>query len=104
MKKAVRLEPDAEDELDAAAAWYERQRPGLGQDFIDEIARCLTRVTEAPHSFSLLPSARRELEIRRAAVHRFPYAVLFLDQTKAVRVLAVAHQRRRPGYWRGRLR
>ena len=103
MKKVVRLEPDAEDELDAAATWYERQRPGLGHDFIDEIGRCLTRVTEAPGSFSLLPSFPQGLEVRRAAVNRFPYAVLFLDQPKVVRVLAIAHQRRKPGYWRGRL-
>jgi plasmid stabilization system protein ParE len=103
MKKTVRLETDAEDEFDAAAAWYERQRPGLGQEFIDEVAPSLARVGESPQLFSLLSNLPRDLGIRRAGVHRFPYAVLFLDQPEVVRVLAIAHERRRPGYWRGRL-
>lgn len=103
MKKTVRLEPEAEGEFDAAATWYERQRHGLGQDFVDEIARSLSRVAETPQSFGLLPSVPQDLGIRRAAVHRFPYTVLFIDQPNVVRVLAIAHQRRRPGYWRGRL-
>ncbi len=104
MKRPVRLEAEAEDELDASAAWYERQRPGLGQDFIDEVAAALTRVGEAPQTFNLIPGVPQALGIRRAGVHRFPYAVLFFEQPDVVRVLAVAHQRRRPGYWRARLR
>lgn len=104
MKKAVRLETAAEDEFDAAAAWYERQRPGLGQEFIDEVAQVLARLGESSQSFSLLPGVPPALGIHRAGVHRFPYAVLFLDQPEVVRVLAIAHERRRPGYWRGRLR
>jgi plasmid stabilization system protein ParE len=103
MKKTVRLETDAEDEFDAAAAWYERQRPGLGQDFIDEVAHALALVGESPDAFGLLPNVPRDLGIRRAGVSRFPYAVLFFEQPEVVRVLAIAHQRRRPGYWRGRL-
>ncbi len=53
--------------------------------------------------FSLLPNVPRHLGIRRAGVHRFPYALLYFEQPEVVRVLAIAHERRRPGYWRGRL-
>jgi len=103
MKRTVRLETDAEDELDAAAAWYERQRSGLGLEFIDAVAQSLARVGESPQAFSLLPNVPRDLGVRHAGVHRFPYAILFFEQPEVVRVLAIAHERRRPGYWRGRL-
>ena len=65
----IRLETEAEDELDAAAAWYERQRAGLGQDFVDEVARSLARVSEAPRSFTLLLGVPEDLGVRCAARH-----------------------------------
>jgi len=41
--------------------------------------------------------------IRRALLPRFPYAVIFMDLGEHIRVLAVAHAKRRPGYWLGRV-
>jgi hypothetical protein len=45
----------------------------------------------------------RDLGVRRAATFRFPYSVAFLDLEAVVRVLAICHERRRPGYSVGRL-
>jgi hypothetical protein len=45
-----------------------------------------------------------ELEIRRALLSRFPYAFIFLDTQSGVQVIAIAHTKRRPGYWLNRIR
>ena len=44
-----------------------------------------------------------ELGARRAAARRFPYSIAFMELATVVRILAVAHEKRRPGYWVGRL-
>ena len=53
--------------------------------------------------FPFYPRVNRELGVRRAATRRCPYSVAFLDLEAVVRVLAICHERRRPGYWVGRL-
>lgn len=44
-----------------------------------------------------------ELGVRRVRAKRFPYAVVFMELPKAIRVIAIMHERRRPDYWKGRL-
>jgi hypothetical protein len=41
--------------------------------------------------------------VHRALLEKFPYAVVFLPLDAEVRILAIAHLHRRPGYWRGRV-
>jgi len=45
-----------------------------------------------------------DLPVRRRAVTRFPYHVVYLEAGTDIRILAVAHDRRKPGYWEGRLK
>ena len=45
-----------------------------------------------------------DLPARRRAVTRFPYHVVYLEMASHIRILAIAHDRRRPGYWKGRLK
>ncbi|MBX3228609.1 MAG: type II toxin-antitoxin system RelE/ParE family toxin [Labilithrix sp.] len=78
---------------------YQRQRAGRGLRFLAAIDVALVRIVAAPLSFPLL----RPPHVRSAKVERFPYRVVFLVTGEDVRVLAVAHGRRRPGYWRRRL-
>ena len=66
--------------------------------------RCtLPLVDERPRSFPRLQDVDATLEIRRALLARFPYALVFLVREDEVRVLAVAHAKRRPGYWLSRV-
>ncbi len=44
-----------------------------------------------------------DLEVRRALLPRFPYALVFLELQTEIRVLAVAHAKRHPDYWLNRL-
>ena len=99
----VRLSQEAVDELAEAAAWYGARRPGLGLEFLAEVERILPMVDDSAASFPRLLDLPVDLVIRRALLPRFPYAVIFMDLQTEVRVLAVAHARRRPGYWLDRV-
>jgi hypothetical protein len=50
-----------------------------------------------------MPRLPPDLPVRRAPVKRFPYHVIYLETETAIRVLAAAHDKHRPGYWRTRL-
>lgn len=99
----VRLSREAIDELVEAAIWYRARRPGLESEFLDETDRVLPLIGDAPASFPRLVDVPEDLVIRRALLPRFPYAVIFMDLGQHVRVLAVAHTKRRPGYWLDRV-
>jgi plasmid stabilization system protein ParE len=100
---AVRLFPEAVTELAEAADWYAARRPGLEVDFLAQVERILLVIERSPASFPRLLGLSVDLVIRRALLPRFPYAVVFIDLGTEVRVLAVAHAKRRPGYWLNRV-
>lgn len=79
------------------------QRPGLEIEFLTEIQRVLPLIETSPASFPRLLNLPADLVIRRALLPRFPYALIFIDLGAEVRVLAVAHGKRRPGYWLNRV-
>jgi toxin ParE1/3/4 len=101
--KPVRLSPEAVDELVEASGWYAAQRPGLESGFLLEVERVLAIVEASPMSFPRLLDAPPDLAIRSALLPRFPYALVFMELEHESRVLAVAHAKRRPGYWLGRV-
>src|SRR3989442_886364 len=78
-------------EMDESIAWYENQRAKLGVEFAVEIDETLQRISRAPE---LYPRIRGE--IRRALVHRFPYAVHYITEHDRIVVLAVFHVKRDP--------
>jgi plasmid stabilization system protein ParE len=100
--KPLLVEPEAGQELADAAGWYEDQRSGLGQRFLDRVAATLHRLSKFPAAGAPVPHVPSEVPARRAPVERFPYHVVYLDTPAAIRILAVAHDRRMPGYWLGR--
>ena len=73
----VRFAPEVPDELAAAVLWYEARRQGLGREFLDEVQATLPLVDERPRSFPRLQAVDATLEIRRALLARFPYALVF---------------------------
>ena len=102
MTRRLRIDADAEEELAAAIAWYEGRRSGLGRGFLDAVDEALIHVRERPKTGSPVPGVPAELGTRRVAVKKFPYSVIFMELATEVRILAFAHARRRPGYWRKR--
>lgn len=100
----IRLAPEAVRELAEAAAWYETRREGLGREFAADVERALPELAKNPARFLRLLDPPEELVVRRALLPRFPYAIVFMEMTNQIRVLAIAHLRRQPGYWLGRVR
>ena len=102
MSRPVAFEPEASYELETAALWYEDQRSGLGQTFLAAVDRTVDHLATWPDAGTLVPGVPAHLEVRQMPVVRFPYRVAYLVTSRELRVLAVAHARRRPGYWRSR--
>lgn len=99
MASPVRFEAEAEHELDEAAQRYEEQRSGLGQRFLQEVTVTTERVRQFPRAGAPVKYVPAELGVRHAPVKGFPYHVVYLEKRNEIRVLAIAHYRRRPGYW-----
>ena len=93
------LHPAAEAEYLESIAYYESKRPGLGASYLAEFERVMELICEAPQRN---PVENRP-DLRRMRMKKFPYTVLYREKAGSVQVLAVAHHRRRPQYWLGRL-
>lgn len=91
--------PKADDEVFESARLYERRREGLGWRFLRAVQRAEDRIGKGPLVFPILRD-----NIHKCPVRRFPFNVLFRVDADHVFVVAVAHHRRRPGYWMRRLR
>jgi toxin ParE1/3/4 len=102
MTKPVRLAREARDELHDAARRYGEVRPELREEFLDAIDEALTRLVRMARHLGSPPGADPSLGIRRVFVERFPFSVYFIELPTRFRVLAVAHARQRPFYWRDR--
>ena len=94
---AVEFHPLAADEAEAAGRWYRERNEGASARFQRELERAVDLISERPNTGSpYLGSTRRVL------LRRFPFFVVYRVRGDSVQVLAVAHARRRPGYWRAR--
>jgi toxin ParE1/3/4 len=94
----VRLLPDAEEELRAAARFYEAEQDGLGRALLQEVRRALRFIAEQP-----LAARIERAEIRVRTIARFPYRVYYRARPDKILVVAIGHRQRRPGYWRSRV-
>ena len=102
MTKPVRFDAEAESELAATFCWYEEQRPGLGANLLLAVDAAVTTIVESPAAHGLVPDLPAALAVRRVRVRRFPYSLPFVELKDEIRVLALAHDRRRPRYWHRR--
>ena len=91
------VRPEAEAELADAYAWYEQRVQGLGDQFILSVDAVFQAVIRGPQQY---PQVFKT--VRRALLHRFPYAVLFVETESRITVLAVFHAKRNPKRWKNR--
>ena len=75
---------------------------GLGLTFLAAVDGAVEYLAAWPESGSAVPGVRASLPVRQLPVSRFPYRIVYMIDSEELRVLAVAHTRRRPGYWRSR--
>src|SRR5437667_8711616 len=89
----------AQHEVEEASDYYEQQREGLGHEFILAFEKTLEDIELFPGLGSKI-----EANCRRRRLKKFPYGVVFRVYEGAIYVLAVMHMRRKPGYWKRRLK
>ncbi|MDY7015598.1 MAG: type II toxin-antitoxin system RelE/ParE family toxin [Cyanobacteriota bacterium] len=96
--KTVVFHPLAKQEFTDAAAYYEEQRLGLGLEYLEEVENAVNLLRLYPEAGSKVRGS-----IRRLVLPKFPYSLLYrLLENNQIRILALAHHKRRPQYWRGR--
>lgn len=101
--RIVRFHPAAATEAEEAAAWYSTERPGLGSRFGAALEDAVAVLMQDTAPSMRYPHVPEHLNARRIRLKRFPYDVVFVDHANGFAVVAVAHHRRRPGYWQARL-
>ena len=95
----ISLSSEAELELVEGAAYYAREaNREIAEAFVSEFDRSAKLLGEYPKLGTIWRG-----RIRRLPLRRFPYSIVYSLNQAEVRILAVAHQRRRPGFWRGRV-
>lgn len=94
MSLHVHFEPEADTEYQQAGVWYEGRREGLGLEFFGEVNATIRRILGFPRVGAAVPRVPPDLPVRRLAVRRFPYHVVYLETAQELRILAVAHDRR----------
>lgn len=97
MIRARFLKP-AEAEVDEAVAYFDDQRPGLGDRFEQDLLATIAFVIERPLSGKSISERIRKFKLRT-----FRYNVIYAIDEFELIIVAVAHHRRRPGYWHSRL-
>ena len=94
----LEFHPEAELEFIEAAAYYELQVSGLGQRFGADVRRALDIVLAHPEIGIAV-----DADLRKYVLQRFPFSVIYSLSSDVLRVEVLAHQSRRPGYWRSRI-
>ena len=88
----------ANQDLDSAYFWYERQKIGLGKKFLTAINLGLQNIQRTPAGYQTVYQ-----DYRRAVLRRFPYAIFYEEQEDQIVIYAVLHSARNPEDWQERL-
>jgi plasmid stabilization system protein ParE len=91
------LRPEAEADILVGRDWYDRGRPGLGDEFVESLENLLSRIQESPALFAVGYRG-----IRRARIQRFPYITYYQLLDDRIEVIAVLHASRNPRIWQRR--
>ena len=85
--------------VDEAVQFYKQRGRTLGKRLSHEVRTTIRKITATPERWRML-----EDDVRRCLVRVFPYSVLYTIEDDYILIVAIAHGKRQPGYWRHRLR
>ena len=97
MSLPVVTRPAAAADIETAYRWYEKERAGLGSEFLDAVEKLVRVVAENPERF---PVIRKD--VRRAILKRFPYSIFYRVTSNHIVVIACFHGKRDPKGWQSR--
>ena len=95
---AVRFHPAAAQEVESTYEWYAARDVSTAHGFREELRQAVDVVAASPQTWP-----RYGRRARRYVFPRYPFSLVYIVRGDVVEVVAVAHGRRRPGYWRSRL-
>ena len=95
--RAILFRVAAARDVEEAFLWYQRQRPGLGDEFLAAVERTVQLVADNPEAFPIV-----HRDARRALLSRFPYGLLYRLAPEYVIVVGCFHAKRNPKSWRSR--
>ena len=97
MASIIDFHPDASEEADEARKWYAERSPVAARSCLAELNYAIERVAENPETWPEYESGTR-----RYVLLRFPYSLIYRCVKARIQIIAVAHAKRRPGYWKDR--
>ena len=96
--KPLTYHPEASEEIDEAYNWYAMRSVRAADGFYEELFPAIGRVHQQP---GLFPPYLQGTQ--RAVLDRYPFSVIFRNLPSEIQIVAVAHAKRRPGYWTNRI-
>lgn len=93
--KPVIIHSKAREELDHSIFYYEKQKTGLGLDFLSEVEQALGKIQQNPS----LGAIYKATGLRRYVVQRFPFLIFYAEFSEFIWIVAIAHGKRKPNYW-----
>jgi len=94
----LKFHPEAELEFEKSVLYYKQRGQNLGHRFAQETRSAIARIAATPQRWRIL-----EDDVRRCFIRIFPYAVLYIVEKDHILIIAIAHNKREPGYWHARL-
>jgi plasmid stabilization system protein ParE len=85
-------------EVEAADDWYLAHSRDASEEFLVDVDTAVEEILQAPHRWP-----KYLYGARRVVMQRFPFSIVYLDDPDVITIIAVAHGKRKPGYWKERL-
>ncbi len=94
----VTLHPEAQSEFFEAVEFYANESKLIANRFIEEFEAASTEIGKHPERYRKTRGSERVKEF-----HSFPYSLIYHILDDTIKIDAVAHDKRKPGYWRKRI-
>jgi plasmid stabilization system protein ParE len=98
MSKGFGFPPEARRDFRESALWYRERSPQAAADFRVTVSHSVLAIAE-----STLRYPGYLYGTRRCLLPTFPFSIVYIDDPDSIKIIAVAHHKRRPGYWKSRL-
>jgi toxin ParE1/3/4 len=102
--RTFRYHVDAQAEQDDAVLRYEETEAELGLRFADAVDRAVDLAVEYPEAAPRASVVPEGVNVRQRVIANFPFLLIYTIEPGGIRIEAVAHTSREPGYWRSRLK
>jgi len=98
-RRRVVYHEGAKADVKSAVAWYQERSPKAALDFIEELHQAAKTIRQAPDRWPLGKN-----NTRCFLLWHFPFSVIYSEEQSVITIWAVAHARRRPEYWKPRMK